>query len=943
MTVADVPERRRERTRAATLGGGVPLFLHRLRRDPGVPLAMFVLVGATCFLFAALPRLFNDFADDGLRYHVAHAAPFARNVRAFDWGRLARSGGADPLPAVADRATDLQQALPQSLRELIGSRAFVVRSPRYLLQPDGKAIASVPGLTRYLTIRVQSGVRPNLRLVAGRLPGVSSARVRARAASESSDGGFPGLSPLKEVPLLEVALSTTNARLLRLGVGDRAVFTPELSDLAVQGAPLREAQPLAIEVVGLFAVKDPQGSFWFDNQTLDTPEVRQSQGLDQMWVYGQALVSADDYAGMLAATRPFPLAYEHRYLVETGRLDAGKLGRLREDIAELDARYQGAGPLDTRIETGLATVLGGYRAARSQAETLLAVAAIGLLACALANVALLGVLSYDRRRLETRLSRTRGASPRHVLAAQAAEAVLIAAPAGLAGWALAVLAIDARGSGLSARLALAIVALTVALLVVAIMGVARRPLGPLGRDDVVPARLSARRLVLEGLVVVAAGLGVFLLRRRELETSGPGEGGTFDPYLAGVPVLLAVAGGILVARLYPLPLAGAARLAQRGRGLAVHLGLSRAARQSDLSVAPLLVLVLALAIATFSAVMLSTVEAGQDRTGWRTIGADLRVDAPDGESLPAPLVSRLESIGDVARAYVQDAGLGTDSGRTLLLAVDLDAYERVVAGSPAAVRLPNELRTPPPVPGVVPALVSTDWSGGGLFQVELPSEEVGFIGVAERATFPGVPPETPFMVVPLHALEKASEPLAASRLYVRGASAAAVRQAVQDEAPRTEISSRSDVVANLRASPLVKTALRGFRAAIVLAALYAGVAVALMALITARSRSRDFALVRTMGGSAREALFIAAVELTPLVASAVLLGIGLGIATPYLIAQGLDLGFYTGDGSNPIVIPWPLLAVIAMGLIVLVGATVLLVGVQARRARLDRVLRIGER
>jgi hypothetical protein len=87
VSVADVPERRRGRTRAATLGGGAPLFLHRLRREPGVPLAMFLLVGATCFLFAALPLLFNGFADDGLRYRVAHAAPFARNVLAVDWGR----------------------------------------------------------------------------------------------------------------------------------------------------------------------------------------------------------------------------------------------------------------------------------------------------------------------------------------------------------------------------------------------------------------------------------------------------------------------------------------------------------------------------------------------------------------------------------------------------------------------------------------------------------------------------------------------------------------------------------------------------------------------------------------------------------------------------------------------------------------------------------------
>jgi putative ABC transport system permease protein len=749
-----------------------------------------------------------------------------------------------------------------------------------------------------------------------------------------------GRSTTKEVPLVEVALSKSTARFLRLRVGDRAVFAPDLEDVSVQRAPLREQLPLAVEVVGLFAVEDPQSSFWFGDWTLDTPEVRVSQDLDLTWVYAQALVSSGGYEHLLAATRPVPLAYEYRYFVEAARTDAGKLGRLMDDVSALDARYAGAGPLERRVETALASVLDGYRRARSQAETLLAVAAIGLLACALANVGLLGVLWYDRRRREIALARTRGASSQHVLAAQAAEGFLLAAPAGLAGWAVAALAVGGRGSSLSAWLALAIVAGTVALLVVAVAGAARRPLAPLSREDVVLVRPSARRLVIEGLVAVAALLGVVLLRRRGLEASG-GDG-TFDPYLAGVPVLLALAGGIVALRLYPLPVAAAARLARRGRGFALHLGLSRAARQPEFSAAPLLVLLLALAIAAFSATILRTLEAGQDRTGWRAIGAELRVDAPEDESLPFRLVSRLESTGAVARAYIQDAGFREGSQPTLLLALDLAAYERVVGGSPAAVRFPRELRAPPPIPGVVPALVSPGWPGGGFFHVELPSENVGFVAVAERATFPGVPSGTPFAVVSLRALEKAAEPLPATRLYVRGASAA-VRQAVTEDAPRAAIGSRATVVAGLRASPLVDGSLRGFRGAIVLAVVYAGLAVALMAMVAGRSRARDLALVRTMGGSSRDAVVLAAAELTPFVAAALVLGIGLGIATPYLIAPGLDVSFFTGETPNPIVVPWLAAAALAVGLVVLVGAAVLLVGLRARRARLDRVLRIGER
>jgi putative ABC transport system permease protein len=457
------------------------------------------------------------------------------------------------------------------------------------------------------------------------------------------------------------------------------------------------------------------------------------------------------------------------------------------------------------------------------------------------------------------------------------------------------------------------------------------------------ARLSRRRLALEGLVVAAAALGVYLLRRRGLNASGPGAARGFDPYLAGVPVLLGLACGLVALRVYPFPVAAAARLARRGRGLAIHLGLSRAARQPEITFAPLLVLLLAVAIATFSAGLLNTIEKGQNRTAWRVVGADVRVDAPADESLPSRLVSRLDSLGDAAPAYVQDAGLGTEGELTLLIALDLPAYERVVAGTPAAVAFPRALSKPPPILGAVPAVVSTNWPGAGFSLVTLPTETVSLVAVAERTSLTGVPRGTPFAVVPLNVLRQVGGPLVPNRLYLRGASVAAVGQAVRDTAPRAEISARAAVVHGLRASPLVKSVLQGFRAAIFLAALYAAVAVGLLALIAARSRARDLALVRTMGGSERDALVLAAVELVPFVAVALMLGIGLGIAILHLIAPGLDLVFFTGNLSSPISVSWLAPVAFAVGLLVLVGAAVVLVGIRARRADLDRVLRIGER
>jgi putative ABC transport system permease protein len=228
--------------------------------------------------------------------------------------------------------------------------------------------------------------------------------------------------------------------------------------------------------------------------------------------------------------------------------------------------------------------------------------------------------------------------------------------------------------------------------------------------------------------------------------------------------------------------------------------------------------------------------------------------------------------------------------------------------------------------------------------VTLPNQALNFIGVAERAGgFPGIPAATPFAVVSLAALQQAGGTVGPNRLYLSRVSAEAVRRAVTDSAPGAEIRARSEVVRSLRASPLVESVLRGFRAAIGVAVLYAGVAVALMALIAARSRARDLALVRTMGGSQRDTLVLAAVELTPFVVVALVLGIGLGVAIPHLIGSGLDLAFFTGNASSSIVTPWLPPVAFAVGLVLLVGAAVLIVGARTRRASLGRALRIGER
>lgn len=938
--------------------GGVRLFLRRLRLDPIPPLTMLALLALTCFLFASLPRLFNDVADDGLRYMVEEATVDNRNVRMLETGRIAAGPRLGSLQPVAERAARSRDELPAALRDAVVDSTFVVRTPVYVLQVDAEASAprpgattpgAAPGLIRYLTLRAQAGAGRQVRVVAGRLPRPSreQARPEVRQPVFSRSSVFQlrqveFVSWASRVPVLEIALSAPTARELRLSVGDRAVYLPDRTQFAFSGVAVRDATPLVVKVVGLVAVKDPRAPYWFGEDAVQVPNIQRTQDVTTTRVYAHALTAPEAYSALLDASRSVPLAYEFRHFVDPARLDAGQLGQLNAAVAELETRYAAAGPLDRKVETGLGEIFARYATARSQSETLLAVAAIGLFACALANVGLLAALWYSRRREETGVSRARGASGFQVLAAQAAEGLLVAAPAGLLGWTAAVLIIQARGSSLSVWLAVGLVVATIVLLVTTIAGVARRPLGPLGREDVVVGRLSPRRLALEGAVAVAAAGGVYLLRRRGLE-SGGGDG--VDPYLAAVPVLLGLACGIVALRLYPFPIRGLARLVRRSRGLAVHLGLNRAARQSGTGAAPILVLVLALGIACFSAAMLATLDNGQNRAAWRVVGADARIDAPLDGTLPDGLVARLDEQGDVSRAFVQDPEAGAPGQETIMIAVELDAYERIVRGTPAALRFPTELRNAP-IPGLIPAVVSTNWPATGTFQIRLPRVTVSTLTVGNRDSFPGVPAEMPFAIVPWAELKKTEaegEIVRPNRLYVGGVGAGEVREAVEAMAPRADVETRADLVGRQRESPLIENVFRGFRAAILLAVLYAVVAVGLMALIAARSRSRDLALVRTMGASGRDALVLAAVELTPLVAIAIALGIGLGVAIPHLIAPGLDLTFFTGTGSTSIVIPWLPPAAFAAGLLALVAATVIVVGARARRAGLDRALRIGER
>jgi putative ABC transport system permease protein len=907
--------------------GTTRVLLKRLREDAPVVAAVLAVVGLASFVLAAVPRALGDMADEGLRHAVAEAGALERDVEILRAMRLPAGPEGEAFAPLEARGNELAGLLG-SVRSVVGEPIATVDAPRYSIFGG----PPLPGTTRHVTLRQTPGALDHVRIVEGRLPAPATRRTRVRIVDQT-----------REAHAFEVALSRTAAGLLGVGRGDRLVLISDPGDPLIRNVALAERSPLVLRVTGLWEPRDPGSAFWAAQEQLNEPLSEETPGGDHRFVFAYGLFAPDAYGALTEAVRPMPLQYTWRYDAEPAAFDADRLPAVEADLRRLDARYgRFVRPTDINVRTTLPAVLDRYESRRSLATTLLATVEIGLLVAALAVVGLLASLVLDRRREAIALARSRGASAGQVLAAQAAEAILLAAPVALVAYALAVLVVDGPASPLSALSVAGLVAATAALFVALAAGPAARAVPLEVREDAALGRPSARRLVLEGLVVAFSLAGAYLLRRRGL--SGE-EGAEVDPYLAAVPVLLALAAGIVALRLYPLPVAGLSRLAARRRDLVPALGTRRIARRPGTTGVPLLVIVLAVAVAVFAAVEVETIDRGRTAISWARVGADHRIDADEG-GLPAGAAEAVAREADaVAEAWVSDGarvvtgGAGTLGGVTVVALED--DYAAVVAGTPAGEPLSSAGRGDA-ISGVVSGrpVQGAPIVLGRPFTVEIQGQRVELVADERRERVAGMPAGAPVVAVQLSELraalgERIVEP---NRLYVRGGGADELRAAV----PGATVLSRKEVQRSLGASPLASGTTDGFRTGTVLGGMLAALTVILAAALTAHVRGRDVAYLRALGLSGRQALGLAALELVPPAVVALAIGIALGLAVPHLIEPGIDLTAFTG-AEPMITADLTAVALLAGGFLAVLALAVSAAGASARRAQLGKVLRSEER
>ncbi|WP_405095022.1 FtsX-like permease family protein [Micromonospora sp. NBC_01412] len=891
----------------------------RVRAFGGQFLLLGVLALVAVLLVTGIPRVADRLVQQGLREYVA-GRPVAERDLTRSTAEVSIEGGQGPISAAWGRDLDaFEAAMPPPVRAAVESRWYVAETAFGRLRGPDLAAKNLFVVSR---LRVMPGVAEAATLVEGRWP------------AEAPGPGRP----------VEVALAADTARKVNLRAGSRLGWAEE------QGAT-----PLSLLVVGVFEPTRPADGIW-DGLP---PVLRVTEPAGDGQPYEMVAVTGDAGLDAVAATGG-PVRFSWRY----------RLGGDGMDVADLRGVIDGVRRLVRESPPGLSVTqavdvpLQQFLDAVSAARTLLAVIAAGVLATLAGLIGLAARLAARRRETEFALLVARGAAPASGALRSLAESLLVVPPAAALGWLLGRL-LPGSGGGV-VWLALATAALATLALPLATLGVSAASAVPGGRRDLVTARPGGRRLTVELLVVVLAVLAVVLLRRRGLTP------GSVDPLLISVPVLLAVAAAVLTLRLYPWPLRLLSRVAARLRGSVTFLGAARASRSA--ATAPVVVVVVAIATAAFCAVVATGIEAGRDRTATLAVPASALVD---GERLAPDTGAALRALPGVRRAtpVVRDTALriahprGADAGlaAVTVLLVDGPGLAEAARDAGLTVSVPPQLRGGPaqgPAPALVSPALAADLARKGLDGSALVSVQGrGYLfrvaGTADG--FPLVPSATDrFVVLPWQALpaQVPTGPVPTAFLVSGdGFDVEALRQA-GDEGQR-RYQTDGTVVAGERPRGAEVTTWRGardslggggangllffgFAAGAGGGAVLGLLAIAFAVLAGARARGQVLSRLRTLGLSRRQWRALLLVELTPLVAVALLTGAVTGALLPLLLTPVLGLAAFTG--GTPVRVAFsPGL----VGAVLVVGAVALALAVTVetlnnRRLRLGEVLRLGE-
>jgi len=749
---------------------------------------------------------------------------------------------------------------------------------------------------------------------------------------------------------MQAAVTTSTAARFELHPGSRLTLA------ALGSAP---GPALALLVTGIVKPADPASAFWASAGPIAQPSI---EGLS--WI-GGALLGPDELSVLPVAFPLRTVQVQWGIPVDVSHLTVAQvpavIAALSATVASEAGRQAQAvshAPLAERpslFPAGLAA-LQAFMTERGAVAAVNALLEYGLFAVALILLVTCALVVTDAYEEEISLILARGGSTAQVMLRVLGRTAVAAGPGLVLGAAVG-LAVTPGAGGTDTWLlaAVAVTALAAPPLIAAWRHRGSRPVTKDARADLAVPRRSVRRLVAEVTLLIAVAGAVVALRLRGAATaSGP------DPYVSSAPVLVAVAAGLIAARVYPWPLRGLARLTAPRRAPVGFLGVTRAARTRPAALLPALALVVALAVIALGGTLRAAISQGQVAASWQQTGADAVIRTTGSQQVVTPAAQRAiaavpgvalsEAVYAVAPGDPFAANLLVGSGNAIstgVVIVNPARYAALVAATPFPAFPAHVLARANPG-GPVPVVASPEVAAA----IRKGNSQLGFAGTLLTARLagtasvtPGLPGGGPFVILPSWVVPKlkAGAPpnidlVIGSRLN-HGDLANALRRTL----PASEVAFRQTALAAQTGAPLVRGADVAFDVGVAAAVALSVAAILLGLLLSGRDRTRVAAWLAALGMTRPQARRLAMLDVLPLALIAVVGGELAGLALGPIIAPALNLSAFTGSGAAVPVRP-DLAALIApaAGAVILVSALTLAQSALTRRRTRTGVLRLDE-
>jgi len=891
------------------------VLLRQFRADSVPHLSLTSLVLLLSALVAALPVAVQTMQSDEIGYRLASLSALQRDVTA----RVPDG------PAVADGDTVAKVFAPTTsgLQKLRAEQSEPLRShltaAQYLTRTK-EGSANTPIRDRDPAFQLRFVVSPDL---------LSRARI--------AEGSAP--APFREVAAgstpIQIMMTPANATSLRWKVGEVRTIDTQL----VNG--------VEVQLSGLFEPKSSRDRYWSLENSILVPfkELKPDETGDlRNYSTSAGVIEPSSWDALSAAY--LDVTTTIRYGTSAAPISPAEAERLLPQLRRFAETSQTvAKPTARRSLTSVTFQVPQISALElavdrnHTATALLVLVVVGPLGVAIAVIWLLTRLIVLRRQSALQLLRARGASRAQLSMTLALEALALTLPAALIGATIAALAVGLRPESLFGPAALAIAPALIMTTASVAGGIGRRE-----RSDLSPRSRRLGRVIGEVLVLALTVVAIILLRLRGFSTSSSIG---FDPLLAATPLLLGLSAAIVVLRVYPLPLLALVRRLSTGRGLVGHLGSARAVRESSGALAAVLAMVVGLAVAVFSGVLVGTAQNGVTVAAQSAVGADLRVT---GKLLFPEDLAKLQKVPGIAEytglyqvSEPFDAVVGDEPLEVNLVVTDTAKLASVQRDLAQPILLGADMsRT---VDGKVPALIADSPDLADAQREPVTVDDVRVVAVGGAARTNAISEDDDWVLIDRSQAKEFGVTIFRPDVALLRLDASADPQAVERDirhllGPEVRFTTPSKQAAVFQSSP-ASTGLQILLFVIIsVVGLLCAAAIVLSLMVSAAPRERLLALLRTLGLSRRQSRGIVAWEVAPSTIVALVAGALLGLALPFITLVAVDLRPFTGGLTQPgiAIAPLPLaLLVGGFALIVVVAATTAMA--VGRRANIASTLR----